>query len=572
MGDRAAVWGFILVAAFFMLIQVWSLTGPTVRGDERLYFFSAHHMVQSGDWLTPKDEFSRFRVHKPPLYTWATALAFKLAGGPSLALQRAVSLLSALGTAGLVFMLSLLLFNSIRAAALAGIAVLGFTEVFLTCHQGRADALFMFLITAAIYAWARVLFTVQRPLVWTLAGYLLAALAFLAKGPYGLLHPLLPALATALILPRRRPRIRYLLHPLGLALFIAVAGVWYAALVAVHTKAVWGLVMTDMARHGPGGNLLWNLIKNAGNYLPAMLTTALPWWPLLILGIFTAGAPFSGEGKEAPNREAWVSLAAWAGAVVLTVFVNPTWARRYILPLYPALAVAAGVWLSRLGAGPERLKNKALPGVLAVLSLVFGAALIPLAAGGFRYGGRLTDGTALLLPSALLIAGLVVLLWVFRQRAVLVGWVACLACLSILVNGAYDRNYNVAGNRGAVARLSAIYLAPLDPGKVRVFCLGMHWADCLPILDRGGQTPLTRYVLDDPSGIIYDQLAFGRKGRATLAVTMARHWEKMDPELKSRFEVVRKLPYSSLVRGKGVFLGLDRRTCLLLRLKEGEGE
>ena len=205
MNDRAALGGFLAVAAFFLLIQAWSLTGPTLRGDERLYFFSAHHMVQSGDWLTPKDEFSRFRVHKPPLYTWATALAFKLAGGPSLALQRAVSLFSALGTAGLVFFLSLLLFRSGRAAALAGIAVLSFTEVFLTCHQGRADALFMFLIAAAIYAWARVLFTDNQPLAWTLAGYFLAALAFLAKGPYGLLHSLVPALATALILPGSGP-------------------------------------------------------------------------------------------------------------------------------------------------------------------------------------------------------------------------------------------------------------------------------------------------------------------------------------------------------------------------------
>ena len=127
--------------------------------------------------------------------------------------------------------------------------------------------------------------------------------------------------------------------------------------------------------------------------------------------------------------------------------------------------MAAGVWLARLGEGPEWLKEKALPGVLGVLSLVFGAALIPLAVGGFKYGGRLTDGTAFLLPSALAIAGLLVLLWVFRKRAALLGWVACLACLSILVNGAYDRNYNVPGNRGAVARLSAQYLAPPGPGQ-----------------------------------------------------------------------------------------------------------
>ena len=53
-------------------------------------------------------------------------------------------------------------------------------------------------------------------------------------------------------------------------------------------------------------------------------------------------------------------------------------------------------------------------------------------------------------------------------------------------------------------------------------------------------------------------------------MTMARYWEVMDPELRNRFRVREKLDYASLVRGQGVFLGLDERTCLLLELKDGE--
>ncbi len=253
--------------------------------------------------------------------------------------------------------------------------------------------------------------------------------------------------------------------------------------------------------------------------------------------------------------------------MVLTVFVNPTWARRYILPLYPALALLGASWLARVEEAPPLVRARAVPLVLAVLSLVFCAATVPLLIGWFKYGGRITDPWALLLPSSVAVLGLAALLLVFWRRSSLLGWAACLACLALLVNGAYDRNYNVAGNRGAVAAMSARALAPLDPARVRVVCVGMHWADCLPVLDRGHKTPLTRFALGDPAGIIHDRLLFPNPDRETLVVTMAHLWEGLDPEVRAGLEPVEDLTYLSLVRGRGVFLKLDQRKCLLLRLK-----
>lgn len=560
----------LIVAAVFALIQVWCLTGPTMRGDERFYFFSADGMTQSGDWLTPKDEFSRFRVHKPPLYTWVTALAFKL-GGPHLACQRAISILAALGTAYLVYLLGLLLFDSALAAALAGIMILSFTEVFLTSQQGRADALLMFLITFVNYALARILVGTEKPMAWALLAYFLAGLAFLTKGPNGLFHTLLPALAVALILPQKRGRIRYLLHPLGWRIFTVTAGPWFVALVAVHTPAIWSLIMADLARHGPEGNLIAAFIKNTGSYITIMLAKTLPWWPLLILGLISPRKTLA-EDSAQERRFAFLFLAAWVGAVAVTVSFNPKAVGRYLLFFYPALALLGAGWLAGDEKHPAWIREKGMPLALAVLSSVFAAALIPLLIGYFKYGSEITDPTVFLLSSSILAVGLITLLWFFWRRGRLLGWAACLACLSILINGAYDRNYNVANNRGAVAELSAQVLAPLDPDKVRVFCLGMPWSDCVPILDRGGKRPLPRYAFGDPAGIVYDRLAFPEKGREILAVTMSHLWEKMDPELKSRFEPVEEVAHAGLIRGAGIFVRLDKRKCLLLRLKTGEVE
>ena len=52
-------------------------------------------------------------------------------------------------------------------------------------------------------------------------------------------------------------------------------------------------------------------------------------------------------------------------------------------------------------------------------------------------------------------------------------------------------------------------------------------------------------------------------------MTMAHLWQGLDPKIKERLEPVQSLTYGSLVRGRGAFLRLDERECLLLRLKPG---
>ena len=118
--------------------------------------------------------------------------------------------------------------------------------------------------------------------------------------------------------------------------------------------------------------------------------------------------------------------------------------------------------------------------------------------------------------------------------------------------------------------MSTRFLAPLDPDKVRVLCLELCQADYIPILDQGGKRPLVRYVFGDPGGVVWDRLAFPDKDRETLVVTMARPWAELDPEFRGRFEPVEEVSHTSLARGKGIFLKLETRKCLLLRLKPGE--
>ena len=131
------------------------------------------------------------RVHKPPLYTWLSALVFELTG-PSLAAQRSISILAILGTArpgpgpGPP---ALRLGPGVRPGRdhAAGIQR-GFPDL-LT--RARTDTLLLFLVTASAYSFVRVL-------TGTGEGHRLVPVglspgrpgSFLTKGPYGLLHAL----------------------------------------------------------------------------------------------------------------------------------------------------------------------------------------------------------------------------------------------------------------------------------------------------------------------------------------------------------------------------------------------
>ena len=99
--------------------------------------------------------------------------------------------------------------------------MLGFTEFNLNSGQGRPDSLLILLIILANYCLVRVLLGRPRPFAFTLLGYGLMGLAFMAKGPFGLLHTLPVPIVTGLIHRNLRPNLRRLANPLGWLLLLA---------------------------------------------------------------------------------------------------------------------------------------------------------------------------------------------------------------------------------------------------------------------------------------------------------------------------------------------------------------
>src|SRR5262249_10528467 len=193
-------------------------TGP----DEPRYARVAVEMHRSGDHVTPTLQGQPW-LEKPPLYYWLAGGAFTLFGETEAA-ARLPSVLAALLFVGSATLVGVRLYGpeaGLHAGFLAATAPLVFV-------YGRAAAMDMLLaatVTAAVgLIGLRVLGLAGRLAVP--AAWVFMALATLAKGPLGFLLPGL-IVAGYLLATREWTVVRTVLSPVGIALFLLVAGPWY---------------------------------------------------------------------------------------------------------------------------------------------------------------------------------------------------------------------------------------------------------------------------------------------------------------------------------------------------------
>jgi|GEM_PF-2937479 len=556
----------LAVMVLFALLQVWRAAGPGIGSDEHHYYFSARQMAEGGSWLTPVNQFQEIRVHKPPLVVWLFAALFKLTG-PSLFVQRLAPILAAAASAWVLYLLVFLLTGSRRTSSLSSIIFLGSVEFIVTNGLGRMDSLFLLLIITANYLFCRILMGRPHKLTASLLAYFCLGLAFLAKGPNGLLHTLLPAAGLAAWRPRLRADLIYILHPLGWLVLAGLVLPWYLALLKVHGPGVWPLITGDLVKHGPSGNLLVNSVLNLIRYPLAMRVNTLPWWPFLLLRLLSPSrlrrfrVPAAGELDLFP--------LLWLLAVALTTLPNPVWHRRYVLYALPALSLYGAGFMARLEEAPAWIKERAYPWTVRGLAVVLAAfGLVPVV-GHLRFGSLVT--TPLLFPflTGAAVLGLGLGLWRSLGRGSFLGVVTCLAALSLIITVSFERNFSKITNRTAAAGiLAAEVIRPLDPDRAAVYAVGLRQEAWALVADRSGYWPLALAPGGEPAQWPLDRLLEpDGKGREVYLATEPGFLEKLEPGLKPRLEVVAQRTHRPLFVTFPQVAGLYSRTVILARVK-----
>ncbi|MFQ5720738.1 MAG: ArnT family glycosyltransferase, partial [Acidobacteriota bacterium] len=306
--------------------------------DEPRYAEVAREMQVSGDYLIPHLNGSIYS-HKPPLLFWTICAASRLTGQLDELAVRLPLALSGLATLCLVLAIGYRQFSP-RAAWVA-VAALGSCWKFpLQAQTGQIDMLLVFLVTLSIYFWVRG--EVEERPVWARLFFVSLGAAVLAKGPAGLLPPLL-AILVFLALRRDREGFRRLAVGRGLLISLAVVAIW---LVPAGWAGGWPYLEQIVFRQNVTRYVhAWGHIQPFTYYLPVILTDYFPWSLLLPAAVVAGWRLADTEARR------WFRFnLCWIGVTLLFFSVSAGKRTVYILPMYPAMALVIGAGFERLAA------------------------------------------------------------------------------------------------------------------------------------------------------------------------------------------------------------------------------
>ena len=363
---------------FWAVLALLVLVGFAFQGtraifepDEGRYTATALNMLDSGDWLVPTVDGERPHLTKPPITYWAIAASVGALGRSEWAV-RLPGALAFVGTGLLLLGLGRRfcpakpwlppLVWSLSLAPVAGANIVS------------TDALLVFFETAAMYAFVEAWYredTDRRR--WILAMWLGWGLAFMTKGPPGLLP--LGAMVVFLAV-HDRPKLRGLFAPAGLVLFALVGLTWFAILVQRDPGRLayfLGYEVYDRVFTGAHArNAEW--YGGFEVYLPVFLAGALPWW---VLALVAAGGPRGAwrslrEAVRTRDREALL-LLYWLALPTLVFFLARSRLQLYVLPLFVPLALVLARPLARWSWLDTRRLVQVAAAALVVIVFLKGA-------------------------------------------------------------------------------------------------------------------------------------------------------------------------------------------------------
>jgi len=390
-----------LLLLLAMVALGWRLGGtPLLDPDEGRNAEIAREMVISRDYLVPHLGGLPY-LDKPIVYFAAAALAMDVLG-PTETAARLPAFLATLGLIALVTWFARRRWGT-TAGWLAGVAVATMPMVMAYARATIFDSTLALCITAAILCFAEDL---------PIAAWAAIGVGTLTKGPIAIAVPLCAVIPWALITGQSWRRF---FSWKAIAVFGIVTLPWFIAVSLqlpefpryVFVRETFQRVTTPgFHRTAP----LWY-------YLPIIPVAAFP-WIVPALGRLGAGRwrwAWLARRENLNAAEPWL-LFCWIAGPLLFLTINQSKLPQYVLPLMPALALAAARALVRETIGtPSRIAAACLATLGAVFVSLQLWLPVPPATMNLTPAERAAiPGTALAIGASLLAAA-AVLLWAARR-------------------------------------------------------------------------------------------------------------------------------------------------------------
>lgn len=297
---------------------------------------TAREMLAKGNWLEPTMN-GELRFEKPPLPTWAAALAMKAFGAEDLALLRLPAGLAALLLVLFLYALTRELTRDAEAPFLAAATAATSFYVFFMARDISWDIFCHAFMLGAIWQLHRGLERPGRalaPFVW--AG-LLMGLSFLSKGPVAFFALLLPYLAAHVVARGFAP-----LRAHGGALLacaaitVAMSAAWPIYIYLSHPDASTYVAQKESSawlnRHTRSFFNYWSFPVQSGVW--ALLATA------------ALVAPYARRRVARFGDYTLLTAWVWIGVLLLSLF--PEKKERYLLPVLLPLAMLTALQVRAL--------------------------------------------------------------------------------------------------------------------------------------------------------------------------------------------------------------------------------
>jgi len=386
---------YAMVAVLYLMVTLPFLGGPPLFDpDEGYYPETAREMLERGNLLDPVFN-GQPRWGKPVAFYLAESLSFKAFGMNELS-ARLPSVLAGLGFALLTMAAGTRLF-SVRTGFYAGLLTAVALQPVVYSRAAVPDMLLALFVALSLYAFLRSQRIGRQTASgqstrWLLLAYSSAGIAFLTKGPLGLILPGLTILAYLLVSGNAKGILK--LKPLsGTLVFLLIAAPWFVYMYSLHGVSFLDehFIQRNVNRYFTNK---WQHPGSILYYIPVLIAGAFPWTAAFLGGLGTILRPkFRRERKlrKKPLSNPDIFVLCWLGVMFIFFSFSRSKLPNYVLPLYPAVMLIAARFILELENRPSAKPAHALVWITAGFT-----ALLALT-GAWVLAGKLEENQAAIL-------------------------------------------------------------------------------------------------------------------------------------------------------------------------------
>lgn len=446
--SKTFLWTLLVL---FLVVWFYALGARTlVPSDEGRYAEMAREMVTTGDWITPRLDGLKY-FEKPPLQTWMNALTFELFGYGEWQARLWSGLCGLLGialvgytgrrvfnpwvgtTAALVLASSFwwagLSHINVLDMGLSGMMTLTLCGMLLAQHDDTSD-------------------TERRN--WMLVSYAGMALAFLSKGPIGIVLP--GAVLVIYTLGTREWSLWKRLHLIkGLILFTLIAAPWFVLVWVKNPEHAHFFFIhenferfTSKVHHRDGP--LWY-------FIPFLLVGIVPWLGVLVQSLIAS--PRREDGKFQIFRPKMMALI-WAAFIFFFFSISSSKLPHYILPIFPALALLIAYYLQHASTRSWAFAAS-LQALLGVAGLAAATRLNKMGSEPLEIAGFQAAQPWVMAACAIMLAGALFVFWWIKQRR---HDLPTIATLTLAISGFLGGQMVMLGTEDYGRYRAGLFLAP----------------------------------------------------------------------------------------------------------------